>query len=276
MRTCVSLAVLVVGSVLVSADDPLTELLDSRLSDAKPLSPIDTKAKGIAVVMPRTSDALKPIEIKTAEELAKSPLFNKASAEKVKKEVNFEKEYLVVFAWNGPRGDKLAGRQGTIGKASVADVRYTPGITFDRREHFYLFIVPNDTITSVSAIPAQLDENSDVKEIPTKDLKIAFPENPGGPGNPEIITSAAQLSRSPALNDAAEEIQKRVNFDKEKVVFLTWFGSFADRFTLEVKHSEGKFVLTFQVRAGFNVDRYKHARLFVVPKDIPVETTGGK
>jgi hypothetical protein len=121
-----------------------------------------------------------------------------------------------------------------------------------------------------------IDENSQVKEIPTKDLKIAFPENPGGVKKPDVITSAEQLGGAPALKGAADAIKKRVDFDKEKLVFVAWRGASDDVFALAVKFIDAKPVLAFQAVPGTRTDLFKHARLFVIPKEIGVETTGGK
>lgn len=141
MRACVTLAVLFVASGVGAADKPV------------PLVPIDTKAKSIAVAVPERGDMLKPTEIKSADELAKSPLFAKADAEKVKKEVNFEKEKLVVFAWSGSGQDRVAGTLVTADKKATATFVFTPGATLDLRSHAKLFVLPKDATVKAERNP---------------------------------------------------------------------------------------------------------------------------
>jgi hypothetical protein len=130
MRACAIFAMLVVSSAVGAADK------------SEPLTALDLK--DIATVQPKQGDATKPTEIKTAEELAKSPLFGAGAAEKLKKHVNFEKEKLVVFAWSGSGQDSIAGATATADKKLVAEFTYTPGKTRDLRQHFKAFVVPKD------------------------------------------------------------------------------------------------------------------------------------
>lgn len=129
MRVCAILGLFALASVC-SAED------------AKPLTPLELK--DIATVQPKEGDVLKPTEIKSAEELAKSPLFGAGAAEKVGKLVNFEKEKLVVFAWSGSGRDTVGGAVLVKDKKPTAQFQYTPGLTRDLRPHFKAFAVPKD------------------------------------------------------------------------------------------------------------------------------------
>lgn len=129
----IALCVLVALAVPVTAADK-----------TQPLTAVDLKGKEIAVVQPKEGNPLQPTEIKTTDELTKSPLFAESSIEKVKKEVNFEKEKLVVFAWSGSGRDVIAGVLVTEEKKATAQFTYTPGATKDNRPHFRLFVVPKD------------------------------------------------------------------------------------------------------------------------------------
>lgn len=264
MRACVILTtILVTGAANADDKNPL-------------LTPIDAKAKNIEVVIPKDGGVFRPTEITTAEGLTKSPLFGKDAVEKLKKEVNFEKDKLVVFAWGGPEKYKLAGELVTTNKKAIA--RFN-SISIDDNElqpHFVLFAVPKDSLVVVRDLRTRTDYLATVKDIPTKDLKITFPEKPGGPSKPEIITSAAELAQHAPLKAAGDGIKKQVDFDKEKLVFVAWFGSSGDQFSMDVRFSDDKLILAFQVRPGLRADRYKHTRLFVVAKHIGVETGGGK
>ena len=80
----------------------------------------------------------KPTKIMTAEELAKA-LPGKDVAEKIGKQVDFSKEYLLLFRWSGSGGDQLTGSGET--KATFA---YQRGLTKDLRGHLHLFAVAMD------------------------------------------------------------------------------------------------------------------------------------
>jgi len=82
-------------------------------------------------------DVTKPIAIKTAEELEK--LLGKKAAEQVK-DVNFEKETLLLFHWSGSGGDKLTASNDAGQKPAVV-FTITRGLTRDLRHHVKLFAI---------------------------------------------------------------------------------------------------------------------------------------
>jgi hypothetical protein len=106
--------------------------------------------KGVTVVQPKDfGGPPKPVEIKTAEELAKSAAFaDDASRDAVKKQMDFSKEKLVVFAWSGSGQDRIAGELDKDGKA--ATFAYTAGFTDDLRRHALVFTVPKDAAVKVA------------------------------------------------------------------------------------------------------------------------------
>jgi len=110
------------------------------------------------------------------------------------------------------------------------------------------------------------EEKPVVKEIPTKDLKIAIPEG-GKAGEPTTITSAEELVKSPILKDAAEELKKQVDFKAEKLLVFAWAGSGQDKLTVTAKEKDKKTVLTIGYTPGRTRDLRQHSKLFVVPKD---------
>ncbi len=92
--------------------------------------------------------APKPVEIKTAEELAKSPLFaDDAGRDAIKKQVDFTKEKLVVFVWSGSGQDKLTGT--LIKRGGTAQFTFKAGLTDDLRHHGHVFAVPKDAKVEV-------------------------------------------------------------------------------------------------------------------------------
>jgi hypothetical protein len=128
MRTilCAVLAAFVTAPVL-GEDKPAVKELDTK--DLKVTFP--EKVPGVA----------NPVIVGSADELAKSAIL-KDAADAVKKLVNFEKEKLVVFAWQGSGGDKMSAEAKTAdGKTTVAFL-VTPGFTRDLRKHLKVYVVP--------------------------------------------------------------------------------------------------------------------------------------
>ncbi|MBN9119832.1 MAG: hypothetical protein J0I06_11845 [Planctomycetes bacterium] len=137
MRACVVLVLVTEGAV--AAGEPV------------PLTPLDLK--DVAAVQPKGGDVTKPTEIKTADELARSPLFRAGAADELKKHVDFSKEKLVVFAWSGSGRDAVTGATRTADKKLLAQFLYAPGATRDLRQHFKVFVVPGDAEVKVENNP---------------------------------------------------------------------------------------------------------------------------
>ncbi|MBP3958159.1 hypothetical protein J8F10_23160 [Gemmata sp. G18] len=105
--------------------------------------------KDLKVKVPDGGKASEPTEIKTADDLAKSPVL-KDAADDVKKSVDFSKEKLLVFAWAGSGGDKVALTGDTKDGKTALAVTYTRGLTRDLRQHVKLFVVPKDAEVKVA------------------------------------------------------------------------------------------------------------------------------
>jgi hypothetical protein len=103
-------------------------------ADDKPVKEIPTQ--GLKIVPPKGGKATAPTEIKGAEELAKNEAL-KGAADAIAKQVNFEKEKLVFFAWSGSGQDKVAPDAKAPGTFT-----YTRGLTRDLRRHVRLYAVP--------------------------------------------------------------------------------------------------------------------------------------
>lgn len=100
-------------------------------------------AKGVAFDHSKAGNEPKPVEIKTAEELAKSELFkDNDGRDEIKKQVDFSKEKLVVFVWSGSGGDKISGA--LVKRGGTALFTYKAGLTDDLRHHGHVFAVPKD------------------------------------------------------------------------------------------------------------------------------------
>jgi hypothetical protein len=115
-----------------------------------------------------------------------------------------------------------------------------------------------------------------VKEIPTKDLKVKFPEKGGKATEPAEIKTAEELAKSPVAGGAADEIKKQVNFDKEKLVVFAWGGSGGDKLATDLKTADKKTSAVFTLTRGLTRDFRQHIHLYVVPKDADVKVETAK
>src|SRR5262249_24805100 len=122
------LIVLFVAPVALAGDDP-------EPKDRKPV------AREIAVDgLPRMRAAFgEPTKIATKEDLEKT--LGKELSQKVLKEVDLKKEFLLLFRWAGSGQDKLEMKED---KGSVI-FRRIPGRTKDLRMHAKLYALPNKT-----------------------------------------------------------------------------------------------------------------------------------
>lgn len=132
-------------------------------------------------------------------------------------------------------------------------------------------------LAALVAAPVFPADKDVVREIDTKDLKVAFPEKQPGIANPEVITAAADIAKSPTLKDAADTVKKLVNFEKEKLVVFAWQGSGGDKMsTAETTTAEGKVTVAFNLKPGLTRDLRRHVKVYAVPKAAEVKTSTAK
>ncbi|HEY1190709.1 MAG TPA: hypothetical protein VGE74_23965 [Gemmata sp.] len=114
------------------------------------------------------------------------------------------------------------------------------------------------------------DDKPVVKELPTKELKVA-PARGGKATEPTEIKSAEELAKNAVLKGAAEEVKKLVDFGKEKLLVFAWSGSGQDKVAVTGETEDGKTALTVTYTRGLTRDLRQHVKLFVVPKDAEVK-----
>ncbi len=144
-------------------------------------------------------------------------------------------------------------------------VRAVPIVRVVRAVLFVLLVLSVAPVT-----PADDKDKPTVKEIPTKDLKLAFPDKSGRATEPAVVTSADDLAKNPVVRDAADDLKKLVNFEKEKLLVFAWQGSGQDKVTLSIGSEGGQSIVYGEYIRGFTRDLRRHIRLFVVPKDLKV------
>lgn len=127
----------------------------------------------------------------------------------------------------------------------------------------------------IAAPAVAADDKPLVKELPTKDLKLAPPPDDGGVsfGGPAVVASAAELEKNPVLKDAAAEVKKLIDFDKQKLLVFAWSGSGQDKVAVTAEVKDGKTALAVTYTPGRTRDLRQHVKLFAVPKDaeLPVK-----
>jgi hypothetical protein len=169
MRACAiaTLAVLVAG--LAAAQDK--DKKDAKDKDKPAIREIAiTEEMKITVVPPEKGKVTEPYIYSAVAGLRDFTLFKPPAIEALTKQINFDKEKLVVFWWGGSGQDKIAAGElipgdpkpegkGPLGappqpgakapKKPVATFTYTPGKTLDLRGHLKLFVVPADAEVKV-------------------------------------------------------------------------------------------------------------------------------
>jgi hypothetical protein len=115
-----------------------------------------------------------------------------------------------------------------------------------------------------------------VKEIATKDLKVTFPKA-GKATEPTEVKTAEELAKNPVVGASAEEINKHIDFEKQKLVVFAWGGSGGDRVTASVgAGSDGKPLVFAEYLRGKTRDLRQHVKLYAVPKDLKVVVELGR
>jgi hypothetical protein len=97
----------------------------------------ELKVKNLKVAA-KPAKGLKPTKVTSAAELAKA-VPNKDSQDAIAKELDFTKEYVLLFSWGGSGGDKLS--VAVVGDEAVFTMKR--GLTRDFRPHVKAFAVPS-------------------------------------------------------------------------------------------------------------------------------------
>jgi hypothetical protein len=121
----------------------LLPLLLCALWPSEP-EPITTKPREIAVTgrWSAPEDAkFAPTVVRSKAELEKA-IDNKEVRDEILKAVKFDQDYLVVFAWSGSGGDRVAFEVAKGAKGNEVVFKRTFGRTDDLREHRKVFAIP--------------------------------------------------------------------------------------------------------------------------------------
>ncbi len=104
-----------------------------------------TKVEAQAIVF-KDANRKKPLELKTEEAAAK--YFKAEELKKLKTQIDFEKQVLLVFAWRGSGQDKMTYDVAESFPEQI-QFNYKPGRTRDLRPHVKLYVLRNNVKWSV-------------------------------------------------------------------------------------------------------------------------------
>ena len=117
-------------------------------ADEKPTVVKELKLKGLQPTS-RPGKVAKPTVVKTADALAKA-FPDEKLRDRIKGQVDFDKQFLLYFRWAGSGQDQLTARVvGTADPQVVID--YKPGRTRDFRPHVRLYVVQNGVSWKLAA-----------------------------------------------------------------------------------------------------------------------------
>ena len=112
---------------------------------AEPIAPVVREIKAPGLRLPgRASPFGKPTRIAGAADLART-VPDKGERDRLGKQVDFKKEYLLLFTWFGSGGDRLGFRPGEGEDGVDVVFVYTRGRTRDFRRHVRVFALPGKT-----------------------------------------------------------------------------------------------------------------------------------
>jgi hypothetical protein len=127
---------------------PQTTAEEKPKEEKKDAAVREIDVKGLKLPIARDGDVNKPTTITSAEELAKAVPDEEAQA-KIKKEVDFGKQKILLFSWAGSGGDKLSFA--TVEGKNEIVFTIKRGLTRDLRPHVHLFVLPKDAAWKVGA-----------------------------------------------------------------------------------------------------------------------------
>lgn len=109
-------------------------------------SPAETALPPITEVKPvnvhpdvyKTAKRNEPLKITSLKDASK--YLQKSTFEKIKKDVDFDKQFVLIFAWRGSGGDRLTY---SVAESFPEQIFFTirPGFTKDLRSHSRVFIL---------------------------------------------------------------------------------------------------------------------------------------
>jgi len=214
----------------------------------------------------------KPLVIKSSEDAVKH--FRKDAIETLGKEVDFKKQFLLVFAWRGSGGDKLSY---AVAESWPEQIFFSlePGLTRDLRGHTHVFALRSNVSWSAKGTGGT-EGSIAVRPLTFQPSKDDFYIRFGGQSKVTAMESAAAVEELLG-KVTAKQVLEAVDFTKAKVVLVSWSTSGPPEGSLkhEVK-GEGKerrLIFYVQGPADAQIRGMREriaANFFAVPKDLVV------
>ncbi len=260
MKWAPSLAVLALFyvSAAVNAQEPIVRL------EVKPKNP-------------NFGNWNKPTLLRSAADAAK--VFDKDALAALTKQVDFKKQFVIVFAWRGSGGDKL---EFTIAESFPEQIAFSlkPGLTDDIHPHVQVFALRSNVRTSIKGADGK-QERIEAQPAAVRPLKF-MPADPtivftlGGKANAITLADAAAVEKLVGKASSRALIEL-VNFEKEMIVFVSWntSGPPDGKLQHELKGNDENRKLTFYVQGppggGARGQRLRiGADFFAVPRNLAV------
>ena len=140
-RYCfLSMVLFLLAHLAVAADDSNMSIPAVKKVDTKEVVPLRSVFE-----RRRYND---PLVIKTADEAAKH--FDEKNLAKLAEQVDFDRQYVLVFAWGGSGGDRLTHAVDDSDSKQV-NFSYTAGFTRDLRWHSYIYVLRSNVKWQVAA-----------------------------------------------------------------------------------------------------------------------------
>jgi hypothetical protein len=207
----------------------------------------------------------KPIVIKSAEEAAKH--FGKDALETLGKEVDFKKQIVLVFAWQGSGGDKLSY---TVAESLPEQIAFSlkRGLTRDLRSHSHVYALRSNVRISTDG----KDEPAKKSVRQLKGIKN-LPTELGKP----VIADPKDLEKA-FSKEVQEQIKKDVDFTKEQIVGFGWKGSGSESLSFDSKEKDGKVTVFISILtpSPATTDLRMHGVWIVMPKGASWEMAKGQ
>ncbi|MSQ96735.1 MAG: hypothetical protein EXR98_19575 [Gemmataceae bacterium] len=237
----------------------------------EPIVRLEVKPKN-----PKFDDWNKPTVLRSADDAAK--VFDKDAIAALAKKVDFKKQFVVVFAWQGSGGDKLAY---TVFESFPEQITFSMkhGLTDDIRPHVQVFALRSNVRASIKG-PDGKQGKIDGQAAGVRQLKF-MPADPtivftlGGKANATKLANAAAVEKLVG-KASAKALIDQVDFDKEMIVFVSWntSGPPDGKLQHEVKGPGDDRKLTFFVQGPPGSVRGQRQRIgadfFAVPRNVMV------
>jgi hypothetical protein len=207
----------------------------------------------------------EPIVIKSTEDAAKH--FGKDALEKLGKAVDFKKQVVLVFAWQGSGGDKLSY---TVAESLPEQISFSlqRGLTRDLLSHTHVYALRSNVRYSTTG----KDELAKKSVRRLQGIKNLLTEL----GKP-VIADEKDLAKA-FSKEAQEQIKKDVDFTKEQLVGFGWKGSGSESLSFDFKEKDGKVTVFISILtpSPATTDLRMHGVWIVMPKGASWEMAKGQ